>query len=109
MSMWRRCAKVSRATCRIALCDTLANTAFLSSENKVEKILASASVGPNETLFELKTRKIETRERPLTTSDRGSSDNPHSGVCGDLDIQGIDDVLEEEWHLYIQNLTRWSV
>lgn len=50
MSIWRRWANVFLATWRMALWDTLANTAFRSSENKVEKILASASMRYGELL-----------------------------------------------------------
>ena len=94
------------ATCRIALWDTLAKTAFLNSENKVEKILARASMTDQGALRTMSEAHRCKTQPSLTSCNCGTPDDPNGSIRSYFHVQSVDNVLEEKWDLYVENLVK---
>lgn len=41
-----------------------------------------------------------------TAEDEGARDDPDSGGRGDVEIESVNDILEQLWDLYVQDLER---
>lgn len=106
MSRLSRCVKTERATRRIAPCATLAKTALRNSEKRPAPTRARPSARRAR-----QHRTIAVMERGRTAKDDGAGDGKDAlaGSRVDLDIERVDDIFEEERHLYVEKLYRTNV
>ena len=92
-------------------CDLADGFLGYASEYGIPKFRKQGREDPGQCVYAIRRSVVKLRigetgrrERSLTTSNCGASDDPYSGVRSDFDIQGVDDVLEEERHLHVEYL-----